>query len=461
MQLTTVILILGLVGLSAFYLGRSRAIRVGGMTGATRNLHSLPEYYGYFAALATTIPALAILLAWEIAETRIVLAFVTASLPDDVRNLPAGELELFLNTVRTSAPGEYALSADPVVADAVARYSSLTKSSQWLMAGVVASFALLGLSIALRTIRPALRARERVERVIEWSLFIASGIAVLATVGIVASVLSEAMRFFEQVSVADFLLGTSWSPQSAIREDQVGSSGSFGILPLLAGTSLITVIAMLVAVPIGVFSAVYMAEYASTRLRTIVRPLLEMLAGIPTVVYGFFAVLTVAPLVRSAGNAIGLDVAAESALAAGLVMGIMIVPLISSLADDSIRAVPGSIREGALALGATRSETMMNVVLPAAMPGIAGGILLAVSRAIGETMIVVMAAGLAANVTANPFEAVTTVTVQIVTLLVGDQEFDSARTLAAFALGLVLFLLTMLLNVVGLTFVRRYRERYE
>jgi len=261
--------------------------------------------------------------------------------------------------------------------------------------------------------------------------------------------------------VTDFLFGIRWSPQTALRADQVGSSGEFGAIPLFAGTFLITAIAMGVAVPIGLFAAIYMSEYASKRLRGMVKPTLEVLAGVPTVVYGFFAALTVAPLFRQTGKAVGLDVASESALAAGMVMGIMIIPFVSSLSDDVMNAVPQSLRDGAYALGATKSETIKQVVLPAALPGIVGAVLLAVSRAIGETMIVVMAAGLSANLTANPLEAVTTVTVQIVTLLVGDQEFDSAKTLAAFALGLVLFVMTLALNVVALTVVRRYRERYD
>jgi phosphate transport system permease protein len=292
-------------------------------------------------------------------------------------------------------------------------------------------------------------------------LIAASSIAILTTIGIVFSVLFEAVRFFREVPLTEFLFGLSWSPQTAIRADQVGSSGSFGAVPLFAGTLLITAIAMVVAVPVGLMTAIYLAEYSSSRVRAVAKPLLEILAGIPTVVYGFFAALTVAPWVRTAGESIGLEVASESALAAGLVMGIMIIPLVSSLSDDAIHAVPTAMRDGALGLGSTRSETMAKVILPAALPGIVGGILLAVSRAIGETMIVVMAAGLAANLTANPFAAVTTVTVQIVTLLVGDQEFDSAKTLAAFALGLMLFIVTLCLNVVGLTFVRKYREQYE
>ena len=271
----------------------------------------------------------------------------------------------------------------------------------------------------------------------------------------------EAIRFFQMVPLTDFLFGLEWSPQTAIREDQVGSSGSFGAVPLFTGTLLITCIAMLVALPVGLMAAIFLAEYASDRVRDIAKPLLEILAGIPTVVYGFFAALTVAPWIRGIGEGMGLEVASESALAAGVVMGIMIIPLISSLSDDAINAVPSAMRDGALALGSTRSEAMTRVILPAALPGIVGGSLLAVSRAIGETKIVVMAAGLAANQTANPFESVTTVTVQIVTLLVGDQEFDSAKTLAAFALGLMLFVVTLFLNVIGLSVVRKYHEQYD
>jgi phosphate transport system permease protein len=246
-----------------------------------------------------------------------------------------------------------------------------------------------------------------------------------------------------------------------MRADQVASSGSFGAVPLFVGTLLITAIAMVVAVPIGLLSAIHMTFYASARTRDVLKPLLEILAGVPTVVYGFFAALVVAPAVRDLGSVVGLSVASESALAAGLVMGIMIVPFISSLSDDAITAVPISLRDGSFGLGATRSETIRLVIIPAALPGIVGGFLLAVSRAIGETMIVVMAAGLAANLSFNPIDAVTTVTVQIVTLLTGDQEFDSAKTLAAFALGLTLFVVTLALNVAALRIVKRYREKYD
>jgi phosphate transport system permease protein len=296
---------------------------------------------------------------------------------------------------------------------------------------------------------------------VEWALFACSAVAVLTTLGIVLSIVFEAGRFFGTVPFTEFFFGTNWSPQTAIRADQVGSSGAFGAVPLFVGTLLISLVAMVVAVPLGLFSAIYLAEYSAPRVRRVVKPLLEVLAGVPTVVYGFFAVTTVGPMLRTAGEALGLSVAGESALAAGLVMGIMIIPFVSSLADDMITAVPQSLRDGAYALGATRSETVRQVVLRAALPGIVGGILLAVSRAIGETMIVVMAAGLSANLTFNPLEAVTTVTVQIVTLLVGDQEFDSPKTLAAFALGLMLFLVTLLLNVIALYVVRKYREQYD
>jgi len=319
----------------------------------------------------------------------------------------------------------------------------------------------IGGAVAWRRVAPGLRARPVVEKVVRAVFAGCSLIAILATVGIVLSLVFEAARFFDRVSLGEFLFGLQWSPQTAIRADQVGSSGAFGAVPVFVGTLLVTAIAMLVAVPIGLLSAIYMSEYAGERARASLKPLLEILAGIPTVVYGFFAALSVGPAIRALGERAGLEVASESALAAGLVMGVMIIPFVSSLSDDVINAVPQSLREGSLALGATPSETIRRVVLPAALSGIVGAVLLAVSRAIGETMIVVMAAGLAANLTANPLEAVTTVTVQIVTLLVGDQEFDSAKTLAAFALGLVLFLVTLTLNVIALHVVRRYREQYD
>jgi len=292
-------------------------------------------------------------------------------------------------------------------------------------------------------------------------LVLAATTSILITIAIVGSVLFEAIRFFQAVPISDFLFGLHWSPQMALRADQAGSSGAFGAVPLFVGTLLVTLVAMAIAIPVGLFSAIYLAEYAQPRTRNYLKPALEMLAGIPTVVYGYIAIIMVAPVLRSLGEAVGLSVASESALAAGLVMGVMIIPFMSSLSDDIITAVPRSLREASYALGATPSETIRRVVLPAALPGIMGAVLLSVSRAIGETMIVVMAAGMAANLTWNPLESVTTVTVQIVSLLVGDQEFDSPKTLAAFALGLALFCITLLLNIIALHIVKSYKEQYE
>lgn len=300
-----------------------------------------------------------------------------------------------------------------------------------------------------------------VDIAVRTGLVICALVAVATTVGIVASLVTEAFRFFQEVFVFDFLFGLEWSPQTALRADQVGASGAFGAVPLIVGTLLISAIAMIVATPLGLMSAIYLAEYANSSTRSVIKPLLELLAGIPTVVYGFFAALVVAPMLRSGGENIGFSISSESALAAGLTMGVMIVPLVSSLSDDVINAVPQSLRDASYGLGATQAETIKQVILPAAIPGIAGSLLLATSRAIGETMIVVMAAGLAANLTLNPFEAVTTVTVQIVTLLTGDQEFDSAKTLSAFALGLLLFIITLCLNIIALRIVDKYKEQYD
>lgn len=289
----------------------------------------------------------------------------------------------------------------------------------------------------------------------------AAGVAILVTVGIVFSLVFETIQFFGKVPLNEFLFGLEWKPQTAIRADQIGSKGSFGVLPLINGTLLISAIAMIVATPLGLASAIYLSEYSSKRMRGWTKPALEILAGIPTVVYGFFAALTLAPFIRVTGGQLGLEIASESALAAGIVMGIMIVPLISSLSDDVIHSVPHSLRDASIGLGATQSETIRKVILPAAMPGISGSLLLAASRAIGETMIVLMAAGMAAKLTLNPLDAVTTITVQIVALLTGDQEFDSAKTLSAFALGLFLFIITLCINVIALNIVRKYQEQYD
>jgi phosphate transport system permease protein len=453
---------LTLLSVAAFWVGKSRSLALVGGSRGVRNLHSLPSHYGLMTAMWCALPALAVIGVWLVFQDAIILRLVTDQMPAAMRDLPQNELSLVLNDVRNVVAGNVAAetASEPVRA-AAAQYLNLRGISRMALTVLVLIMA-IGAALFVRSkITPEVRARNRVERVIEWMLIGCSTIAVFTTIGIVASVAFEAFRFFQHISPIDFLFGTQWSPQMAIRADQVGSSGAFGAVPLFAGTLLISLIAMIIAVPIGLYSAIYLAEYAHPKFRTWAKPLLEVLAGVPTVVYGFFAALTIGPALRGWGAAIGLDVASESALAAGLVMGIMIIPFVSSLADDMISAVPQSLRDGAYALGATRSETIKQVVMRAALPGIVGGVLLAVSRAIGETMIVVMAAGLAANLTANPLEAVTTVTVQIVTLLVGDQEFDSPKTLAAFALGLVLFLVTLALNVLALHIVRKYREQYE
>jgi phosphate transport system permease protein len=462
MQSTTLILMLVFMSAAAFYFGRRRSLATVGGPGHGSALHSLPGYYGYYVAIWCAIPSLLILLIWLVIEPRLVVAMVIEGLPEAYRTLSEGEINLLVNNIQNLASGDaVSVEVDAALLGAASSFNAYIDRSRDLLAVFALGIAGLGGAIAWRGIHPDLRARNRVESVVRWALAAASSIAIFTTIGIVLSVLFEALRFFQKVPVTEFLFGLNWSPQTAIRADQVGSSGSFGAVPLFTGTLLITGIAMFVAVPVGLMTAIYLAEYSTRRVRAIAKPLLEVLAGIPTVVYGFFAALTVAPWIRRVGESLGLQVASESALAAGVVMGIMIIPLVSSLSDDAINAVPAAMRDGALGLGSTRSETMTRVILPAALPGIVGGILLAVSRAIGETMIVVMAAGLSANLTANPLEAVTTVTVQIVTLLVGDQEFDSAKTLAAFALGLMLFVVTLGLNVLGLSVVRKYREQYE
>jgi phosphate transport system permease protein len=387
---------------------------------------------------------------------------VVDSLSEALRNQPEAQLSLTLNDIRNLAAGQMVdESRRAEFAVAAELYTELRTGSQRILSGLIIAVSFIGFAVAWSRLRPQFRARNHVELAIKVALIAASMVAILTTVGILLSVTFEAIRFFQQVPFSDFLLGLTWSPQTAIRADQVGSSGAFGAVPLFTGTLLISGIALFVAVPIGLMIAIYLSEYARPALRRVVKPVLEVLAGIPTVVYGYFAALTVAPVIRQVGAGLGLDVASESALGAGLVMGVMIIPFVSSLSDDVINAVPRAMRDGSYGLGATKSETIKRVILPAALPGIVGGVLLAASRAIGETMIVVMAAGLSANLTANPLESVTTVTVQIVTLLVGDQEFDSPKTLAAFALGLMLFVVTLILNIVALQVVRRYREQYD
>ena len=462
MSYTAIFLLIGALAVLAFWFGKFRSLATVGGGRGIRQLHSLPSYYGWLTALWCALPSLLIVLVWAAFQDSVVTAVVKARLGAEVASMDKAHLSLFMNDVRNVLAGAV---PPEMVSDAAQQgaqiYGQLRATAGKALAGLVVALAAIGLLVMRRRIRPEMRARNAVESVGEKALLLCSMVAVFVTVGIVLSVLYESMLFFRSVAVHDFLFGLNWSPQTALRADQVGSSGSFGAVPLFLGTMMISGIAMIIAVPIGLFSAIYLAEYANRQFRTWAKPLLEILAGIPTVVYGFFAALTMGPFLRSLGETMGLEVASESALAAGLVMGIMIIPFVSSLADDMITAVPQSLRDGAYALGATRSETIKQVVLRAALPGIVGGVLLAISRAIGETMIVVMAAGLAANMTANPLDAVTTVTVQIVTLLTGDQEFDSPKTLAAFALGLVLFVVTLALNVIALYVVRKYREQYE
>jgi phosphate transport system permease protein len=455
-------LIIAVIGLATFgyIFGQARSKALVG--GRVRDLHSRPSYYGFYIALWCAVPALLVAVAWFAFQSLIVESLVLGGLPQELGSLPADRLGLLVNDIHNIADGNIpADRAAPAVAAAAERLNDLRWIGNTSIFVIALAVAIACASYARTRISPELRARNHVETAVRIFLIACSLIAIITTVGIVLSLIFESIRFFEKVSIFEFLFGVEWSPQTALRKDQVGASGAFGAIPLFAGTLLITAIAMIFAVPIGLLSAIYLSDYATPRVRAVAKPLLEILAGIPTVVYGFFAALTVAPYLRELGTAIGLDVASESALAAGLVMGIMIIPVISSLSDDVINAVPQSLRDGSYALGATQSETIKKVILPAALPGIFAAFLLAVSRAIGETMVVVMAAGLAANLTANPFEAVTTVTVQIVTLLVGDQEFDSAKTLAAFALGLLLFCVTLAVNIVALHVVRKYREQYD
>lgn len=446
----------------AYYIGKKRAFALADRAGGIKELHSRPTYYGVLTALWCGIPALLIFGFWQAFETGIITNMIVSELPQEIQSLPADRLNLVVNDIKNLVNGNITSGEiSPALITAAEKYRSLNTTSNAALAVIALTLCVMGALLVPAKITPRLRARNQVEQVVKIILIACSCLAIVTTIGIVLSVLYEAIRFFKAVPVTDFIFGLKWSPQMAIRADQVGSSGAFGAVPVFVGTILISVIAMFVAVPIGLMSAIYLSEYATRKFRAVAKPLIEILAGIPTVVYGFFAALTVAPFIRDTGGIIGLDISSESALAAGLVMGIMIIPFVSSLSDDFINAVPQSLRDGAYSLGATRSETIKQVVLPAALPGIVGGVLLAVSRAIGETMIVVMAAGLSANLTLNPLKTVTTVTVQIVTLLVGDQEFDSPKTLAAFALGLALFIATLVLNIIALYVVRKYREQYE
>ena len=461
MSFFVILFLVGGMGAVAWAVGRARASLLQRQAGVRS--HSLPNYHGWYVALWAALPALLFLIVWNNVTPPLAIERTLAAVP--AAELPATPMErgALIAEVRRLASGTLQAGFNPLSETLVPVYKSATRfyATIGLTLGAILIFA--GGIYALSRIKPDFRARTRVERVIMLLLLLASLIAIVTTIGIVLSLLFESVRFFGKVSPIEFLFGTTWSPQTAIRADQVGSSGAFGAVPLFWGTIFIgAIIAMIEAIPLGLMGGIYLTQYARPRTRRIMKPLLEILAGVPTVVYGYFAALTVAPLLRDFAVAVGIpNASSESALAAGLVMGVMIIPFVSSMADDSIAAVPQAMRDGSLAMGATPSETIRKVLVPAALPGVVGGVLLAVSRAIGETMIVVMAAGLAANLTANPFASVTTVTTQIVQLLTGDQEFDSAKTLAAFALRLVLFIVTLLLNIVALRIVKKYREAYE
>lgn len=458
--------------LFSYWFGLKRSLKVAGGAEHRKDLTCLPEQFGLLTAMVCGLPALITLLIFNSAEQFVIEQLLTTTLPMNVQSLSSVDIGLYLNNIRSLASSETSqalvnvleLQSDVAIQGqfkGALTLQELNQQATWLKTALVLIIAVVSVIILVRKFSLTFKARQKSETVVRTLLVASSAIAILTTLGIVVSVLFESIQFFKSVSPAEFMFGTQWSPQTAMRVDQVGGSGAFGAIPLFAGTMLITFIAMLLAVPVGLMIAIYLSQYASVKLRSFAKPMLEVLAGIPTVVYGFFAALTVAPVIRNVGESFGLSVASESALAAGLVMGTMIIPFVSSLSEDAISAVPNALKEASLGMGATNSETVIKVLLPAALPGIVGAILLAVSRAIGETMIVVMAAGMAANLTANPLDSVTTVTVQIVTLLTGDQEFDSPKTLAAFALGLMLFITTLGLNILALKVVRKYREQYD
>lgn len=446
-------------GTWAWQTGAAKALALA--NSAEGRLNSLPGHHGWYAVLWVVGPALGLLLVHELIAPSAIRSLMSQSLPPEVLALPKERLDLFFADAGKIAFGGTPSQRTPDVLAAAESMRAISANLNLAFGLGALALSALGFVLSRSHLGRDFRARNAVESCIKAAMMVASGIAILTTLGIVLSLLFETLKFFSSYSPIDFLFGTQWSPQVAIRADQIGQSGAFGAVPLFAGTALIMIIAMAIAIPVGLGSAIYLSEYATARARAVVKPVLELLAGIPTVVFGFFALLTVAPIIRAIGTSIGLDVSAQSALAAGLVMGIMIIPFISSLSDDVINAVPQALRDGSYAMGATKSETISRVVIPAALPGIVGSVLLAVSKALGETMIVTMAAGQNANLTLNPLDMVTTVTVQIVTLLTGDQEYDSPKTHAAFALGFVLFFVTLILNIIALRVVQKYRDKYE
>lgn len=484
MSVSLLALLVLLLGLAGFLIGRRRALASVG--GDSRRLHSLPGYYGWHVAALTAIPAFLALALWLVIQPLVIERSVAGHFPPeiaqsqsdlklamaDVRRLAAG-LDQATASGAMSAADVQALQAEdvraaldsagvqlgadvtPEVLAAAQEYRAMTEAGALARTVLVLVLAGAGLAWSLRLTHGDFRARNRVERIVLWMLLIASAVAVLTTVGIVLSMLSESIRFFGMYPAADFFFGLTWSPNFR-------GSSQLGLLPLLWGTLYITLISMIVAVPLGLFAAIYLAEYATPRFRAVVKPAIEVIAGIPTVVFGIFALVTVGPAIRDwFAQPLGLGNSGSSVMTAGIVIGILNIPFISSLADDIINAVPQALRDGSFGLGATRSETIRQVVLPAALPGIVGACLMAASRAIGETMIVTMGAGAAARMDLNPFEAMTTITVKIVSQLTGDSEFNSPETLVAFALGMTLFVITLCLNIWALWIVRKYREQYE
>jgi len=452
-------LVLLLAAMGGYLVNRRAAVAL--REGGAR-LHSLSGFHGLYALLLVLVPVSVVILAWLVLQGPVIARMVMAGLPSGtLEGLDSGARQLLQAEITSIARGRIFGTPDPWKIEAAQRMVALTRGAGWLLLAVVLALGLGIMAFARSRVAPAFRARQGVEGIVRGLMIFCAVFAIFVTLGIVLSLVFESARFFRMVPITDFLFGTRWEPQIPIRPDQVAAEGAFGWLPVLLGTLVITVVAIVIAVPVGLLSAIYLNEFASRRFRAVAKPVLELLAGIPSVVYGFFAILTVAPALRSAGAALGIPVAPNTALAAGSVMAIMLIPFISSFADDALSAVPRSLRDGSFALGATRAETVTKVLFPAAIPGIVGGVLLAISRAIGETMIVVMAAGLIAKMTINPLDSVTTVTVQIVTLLIGDTEFDSPKTLAAFALGLMLFIVTLGINILALRIVRRYRELYD
>ena len=453
-----------LIGFTSYFLGSLRAKKL--RTSNQKNLTSLNHYYGYYVALWAVVPALLILLMITSFKSFFIEQYVLSDFIA-LGSYTETELSLLFTQIENTAMGIKLFDENTIlIDDAVNKLNYINKTIENLTYVTVLGLSGLLVLYSLININYKLNSRKIVEKFLLVLYFTCSLVAIMTTVGIIFSLLYETLRFFSQVPITDFLFGLNWSPQRVfVRDagdlDTRDLANAFGAVPLFAGTFLIALIAMCVSVPVGLLTAIYMSEYASPKVRDWAKPIIEILAGIPTVVYGFFAALTVAPLVRDIGQGAGLTVSSESALAAGFVMGIMIIPFISSLSDDVIKSVPQSLREGSYAMGATKRETIVKVLLPAALPGIVGSFLLAVSRAIGETMIVVMAAGLNAKLTANPLDAATTITAQIVVILIGDQEFDSPKTQSAFALGLTLFVVTLALNFIALQVVKKYTERYD